>query len=1007
MRSMPIVPLALLLVALTSAPARGQTRATTADLAGVVLDESNAVLPGATVSATNTATGHVRSTVTEADGRFALPALPVGTYTIRAELPGFSEQLLENVVLELGTSVQLTIVLRVAATQERVTVVGDVPLVDVQKTEVSTVVSRQQIESLPINGRNFISFSVITPGVSTDRTPQQGAAATSGLTFAGQRARSNNITVDGVDNNDATAGSVRATFSQEAVREFQVLTNSYSAEFGKASGGVVNIVTKSGTNRTDGTAFFYYRDQSLNARGHFEDFDPAGSRIDAPKAPFNQKQFGATVGGPIRRDRAFYFLSFERLDVATSNFVTIDDTRPVSHPFLPVVIGTTASLLRAAGFPIETGNVAYNVESTQFLAKVDQYVTPTQYLSLRFNAADDLNENIEPFGGIVAKSRAGALDSRDYMFAASHTAVMSDRMVNELRFQVANRDQLVRSLDPTCSGPCDREDEGGPTVEILGVASVGRQRFTPQPRVNTRYQVLDTLSFYAGSHQIKTGFDFSYIDNKDQSLPLHFGGRYVFAPFPAATAALFGLPRATSAFENFILGLPGAYVQGYGSSAAPYKYRDLSLFLQDDWRLSPRLTLKAGVRYQKQFWPDVQFRVFGYPDSYTFPEDSNNIAPRLAFSWDPAGDRRTSIHGAYGLFYDNHITGIVGIGDVIDGEDGVRTLVARGALAIGAWRAPGRRLPEAAVGRFASTEISIDPALETPYAHHVSAGVDRELPGQMSLSANFVYVRGSDQIGTIDYNPVVPALGPGRRPHDVNGVPGTSASVLQYTSFGETRYTGLTVALSRRFSGRSQFLASYTLSKAEDTSTDFQTAFLPASNGVGRDPADLNGLPVGFDPDSERGPSVQDQRHRFVLSGLYVAPWEVQLSTIVTIGSGRPYNILAGFDFNGDGDGGTIPGPDRARTNPPDPSSAVGRNTENLPVQATVDLRVAKRFGIGDVARFDAIFEVFNLLNRTNFTEVNNIAGPGAFPGGALSSFGQFTQAAAPLQVQLAARISF
>ena len=177
---------------------------------------------------------------------------------------------------------------------------------------MSTVVSQQFIDNLPINGRNFIGFSVITPGVSTDRTPQQGASATSGLSFTGQRARSNNIMVDGLDNNDPVVGAVRAVFSQEAIREFQVLTDSYSAEFGKASGGVVNIVTKSGTNTVHGNAFYYFRDKSLNAKNYFDQFDVFGNPVNLEKAPFNQQQWGATLGGPAKKDRSFFFASFER-----------------------------------------------------------------------------------------------------------------------------------------------------------------------------------------------------------------------------------------------------------------------------------------------------------------------------------------------------------------------------------------------------------------------------------------------------------------------------------------------------------------------------------------------------------------------------------------------------------------------------------------------------------------------------------------------------------------------
>ena len=262
--------------------------------------------------------------MTDDVGRFALLALPPGVYVVKAEFAGFASQTQQDVVLRLGTELVLEFTLASAPTQDQITVFASAG--DTFQTAVASVVTQEQINALPINGRNFISFAVITPGVTNDNTPQQGASATSGLTFAGQRARSNNITVDGLDNNDIVVGSVRATFSQEAVREFQVITNSYTAEYGKASGGVVNIVTKSGTNIASGNAFFFFRDDALNAKEYFERFTPAGTAIDRAKAPYRQNQFGGILGGPIRKDKTFFFGSFERLDVTTSNFVNIDDT---------------------------------------------------------------------------------------------------------------------------------------------------------------------------------------------------------------------------------------------------------------------------------------------------------------------------------------------------------------------------------------------------------------------------------------------------------------------------------------------------------------------------------------------------------------------------------------------------------------------------------------------------------------------------------------------------------
>jgi hypothetical protein len=978
-----------------------QTRATTADLGGTVVDQSAAVLPGATVTAQNVDTNYERSAITDERGHFLIPALPPGTYHVRAEMQGFTPRTLEHVVLALGSLVDVRLALNVAGGQETVQVSGDAPVIDTQRTVVSTVISQAQIEHLPINGRNFIGFSLLAPGVVSDRTPQQGASGTSGLSFAGQRARSNNITVDGLDNNDAIIGAVRATFSQEAVREFQVLTNAYSAEFGKASGGVVNIVTKSGTNSFAGNVFFFGRDGALNSKDHFERFNPAGQPIDREKAPYTQKQYGATLGGPLKRDRTFFFASFERLDIGANNFVTIDDTNNVT--FLGQNFGTPAAILRRAGFQVETGHVPYDIRSSQLLGKLDHQLNRNHSLVARINWADDLNENVEPFGGIVARSRGAVLNSDDLMFALSHLWIRSARVVNEARFQIAGRDQTVDSLDPRCGGPCTLENQGGPTLEVLGVASVGRQRFTPQPRKNVRYQVLDTLSVFTGPHQFKTGFDFNYIDSSDQSLPLHFGGRYIFGSIPAAQAPLLGLPAVeVPAIVAVQLGVPGRYVQGYGDSAAPYTYSDFSVFAQDDWRITPRLTAKLGVRYQIQAFPEISYTVAGYPGSYIFPGDGNNIAPRLGLVWDATGDRRTTVHGAYGIYFDNLVTGVAGITKGINGGDRVRTLVAGVPTTVAAWNAPGRRLPEPATA-YPSLVISIDPGLETPYAHHVATGVERELPGRIALSADFIYVRGFKQLSTLDYNPLVPSLGANRRPADVNGIAATSASVLQYTSFSDTWYRGFTLAATRRFADRHQLMMSYTLSKAEDTGTDFQSEFIAQDSGRGRDPNDIDGLPIGFDPDSEKGPSVQDQRHRFVASGIYMMPKDVEVSSIVTIGSGRPYNILAGVDLNGDGDGGAT---DRARTTASDIATSVRRNAGVLPMQATVDLRVARRFPVRQVT-FDGIFEVFNLFNRSNFTAVNNVFGTGSYPSNPLPTFGQFTQAAAPRQIQLALKIGF
>jgi hypothetical protein len=539
-------------------------------------------------------------------------------------------------------------------------------------------------------------------------------------------------------------------------------------------------------------------------------------------------------------------------------------------------------------------------------------------------------------------------------------------------------------------------------VNVAGVANLGRQEYTPQTRRSLRFQLLDTISWQRGAHHVKGGLDFSTIDFSRTAFPYFFGGQYIFVDFPEPVAALFGLPGAVSAIQAFALGLPGAYIQGYGHSAAVGSVKDLSLFAQDEWSIGGNLSINAGLRYQVQAPPGYTYRIAGYPDAYEYPPDHNNFAPRTSIAWNPDGHGRTGIHTAYGLFYDNTFSAIPGVPKMIDGIDGVRVYVMQGLPALTGWQMPNRRLPDSALIGQPPLVLAVDPGVITPYAHHLSAGVVHELRPGLSLSADVVLVNGYGQIGLIDYNPLVPALGPGRRPADVDGVAGTSASVLQYTSFAKTRYRGLLVSIEKRFDDRWQLLASYTLATTKDNSSDYVER--PSDNGLGRDPGNPRGLPLGFDPAVDYGASLQNQRHRLVVSGLVRVPWKIELSSIVTAASGRPYNILAGFDLNGDGDAGMA---DRARRNPADPASAVPRNSGRLPGSSAVDVRISRAFPVSNGMRAEAIVEVFNLFNRTNFVDVNNVFGAGAYPAQPLPTFGQFTQAGPPRQAQLAVRLTF
>jgi hypothetical protein len=673
------------------------------------------------------------------------------------------------------------------------------------------------------------------------------------------------------------------------------------------------------------------------------------------------------------------------------------------HPFAPIPLGTTASILHDAGYEFETGNVPFDVRSTQVFGRVDHQADESNHLTARFMSSYGLNEDDQPFGGLVAKSRAAALDSRGWEVGGDWTRIQTSRLFNDLRVHYSQSFWDEIPLDPRCGGPCEGDDQGGPGVDVFGAASVGRLASAPSHSRARKIQVVDTVSYYRGAHLLKFGADIGYRWAAPVSFPLNRGGGFYFVDIGDAIAPLFGLPHGISAIQAVAIGLPVLYLQSYGNSElGRVTQLDSSLFVQDDWTVTPRLVVKLGARMQQQRLSSFAYTAPGIAEPYQYPGGAANLAPRLAVAWDPTGDRKTSVHAAYGRFYDNNLLATIGISQVAQPETGLRTMIGLGLPPIVAWSLPGHKLPEALAGSFPSLKFVVDPGLQTPYTEHVSAGIDRELAGDMRLSATFVRARGHHLLSLIDYNPIVPELGPGRRPNDIDGVAGTSTSLFQYSSLAETWYTGLWVSLEKRFSGRSQFLVSYTVSNARNNVDDFTAQ--PSDNGQGRNPADPDGPPLDFDPEADKGPTLFDQRHRFVASVIYRLPGDVDVSSIVRIGSGLPYNITAGQDLNGDG---VLSNPDRPRTDPADPSTEIQRNLGRLPSQATVDVRVSREFPMGRSVRLELMFDVFNLFNRTNYTDANGVFGAGPYPTAPAPTFGQYTQAGPPRQAQIAARLRF
>lgn len=903
---------------------------TTGDIRGLARDVSGAAIAGAEITARNIETNLARQVKSGDTGGYLIPLLPPGIYDVSCSVAGFRTETRCRVTISPGSVAEVPFVLAVpemAAAAVEV-IAGAEPL-EPAKTQNSTVVTPRQIENLPINQRNYLAFSLITPAVDSDRIPQQGTTATSGLTFNGQSSRYNNVMVDGLDNNDNAPGGVRTTVSQAAVKEFQVVANNYSAEYGRATGGIVNIVTKSGTNRWHGEAFFFGRNQHLDAD---EVFAPEGEN-----PPFTQLQYGFTLGGPIRKDKTFMFVSFERLDIRNHNIVTIDP------------VATTA--IEAAGFPIETGALPYRYWNNNFSARVDHLFDPNNTVTARLSHAGYKNENQEPWGGLLAKSRGGFLDFSDTAVSIGWDAILSPTLLNTVRFQFARHDHDFQTFDPV-----------GPTVEILGVATIGRQYLLPQPRLENYYQVTDTFSWIRDNHSIKAGVD-AEIVTYDIRMPLYFGGRFVFSTLPAN--ALYPGSPAMTALEAFKNGFPAIFLQGFGDERDTMHTGLFSAFAQYDWRLGRNLTLKIGVRYDRESLPEP------------VPRDNDNFSPRLAIAW-LADDGRTNLRAAAGRFY-----GVSATGDIfavrVTWSDRIRAILLRGMSARAAWLQPGHRYTEDPGFTPYPLRYQIDNQFETAHADQFSAGVDRALTRDISLHASFQYIRGRDYLVGRNINPIVdPATG--RRPY-----PGY-ADIYNYESSGNSWHRGLTLSLEQRQTRGLQFLFSYTLSTTEDDFVDILSTY------QNQDP---------LHPEEDRGPSLQDERHRLVFS----STWDLggytdnaildnfRLGSIVTYGSGRPFNILAGYDRNGNGD----PTTDR----PP----GVGRNTGDGPSYFSVDIRLSREFPFSGGDRdLELLLEVFNLFNRENYSTVNPVWGPGAEP---LPSFGQWTSAYPARQLQLGVRFRF
>jgi hypothetical protein len=975
------------LLTLINAPAAVFAQGGRAEVNGTVVDQSQAVLPGATVTVINAGTGIERVVVTGPDGRFVVPTLVPGTYTITVDLSGFQAQTRENVRVSVGQEVAADFVLSVGGLAEEVTVSAEAPTVEVTTTRVATHISNEEIDNLPSQGRNQLSLMQLVPGLTPSLAP---GGFNGGEYNANGRDRGSNLfLLDGMSNQQGHQGGSlggMTRMSLDTMAEFQVLTHQYGAEYGGASGVVVNAVSRSGTNQFNGRTFLYYQDDALNAVEHFakiagEENPDSGSKI-----------FGASFGGPIIQNKAFFFVNYER---------NIFD-QAVSLTFPP----------EAA--PLATAYTATAKSRTHntFL-RADYQVTSNHNLSWKFvnEAGWEIGDGWQDDRSLpdnIQRERNGG----DRVTHASWTWVIGNRATNDMKFGQISQD--------TKNGPEALFDENTNFIELAGRSQFEIPPMNQHPdyragsnagrgaAVATNYSFDDTFTFvksgWGGDHTFKAGAGFY----RPALLPQITGGNsfgtYVFPtnlPFDPAN------PRTYP--SQFSIRLGQVYFDNTDKRS--------NGFVQDRWQVGGNLTLNLGVRYDYQTLT---------------PQTKDAIAPRLGFAWDPFGTGRTVVRGGGGKFYepllvivrtnllqsaviapsfiyqtDEDLSGLAGR---IPAEPCLQPVGSAGrALLSPACRATLTDITNrVAAGSFINTEPVVDGDRRMGYIWSFSAGVKHEIMANTAVSVDYVGNRGRDQTALIDINEprLLPngTIGrPGIAFFDPNGtlIPAQARNaafqrVLQFQTLDalNTDYDALEIALEKRQSNRWSGRIAYTLSAANDVQGGAAGGNAISTKRVGDD----------LNPRSDYGRAVFDNRHAFA-SSVYVNPWGgFGAGAVYRYYSGNPINELIGTDVNRDRDNFDRPvrGVDDATRPISSQVDANGRAIRNGIDGENVmllDLRTQYIFQVGGGRDLGLFWEIYNATNRVNY---GNPTG-----NRRSSAFLVPTSANSPRTMQLGLRFSF
>ncbi len=655
-----------------------------ATLSGMIEDSNGAAIVQARITATNLETNLSWSAMSDEQGRYRLLFLPVGNYELKAEREGFTARS-QRLTLTIGQSLDLPLRLSVGQVAETITVTTDAAIIETVRTQMTETIRPREIADLPLNGRNYLDLAALTPAVTranpvaNQRFAETSAVPGTQISVAGQRNINNGFVIDGLSANDDAADLPGTFFSQEVIREFQVITSGGIAEFGRASAGIVNVVTQSGGSDWRGQLYGFFRNQRFDAR------NPLAPRKD----PLTQTQYGASFGGPLHREQTFLFTNFEQTRLNNSVVVTI----------LPANVTAINAVLDQIGYRgprISTGITATGYDTTNLFARGDHRINADHLLTARYSFYDIESLNARGVGGLNAASRGTALDNRDQTIALGEVATLSTRLANEARFQFT-RSRL--GAPPN--------DLIGPAISIAGVANLGTSTNSPTGRDIDLYEVADNLSLERSTHALKFGADFLY-NRVNITFPGALQGAYTFASLTALQQ--------------------GTYVtfqQAFGEPTQFQSNPNFGLFTQDAWRARPTLTFNAGLRYDLQWLPDP------------IQTDADNLSPRLGLAYAP-GDRKTVIRASYGLYFER--LPLRATSNALQ-RDGTKYRVA--SFSFGQSGAPVFPNVAAVFPQgFRPSITTIDPKIENAYAQQANLQIERELTPTTSVSVGYLHTRG-------------------------------------------------------------------------------------------------------------------------------------------------------------------------------------------------------------------------------------------------------------------------